>query len=116
MKTGGLEIRSIFFSTGLVRGFEMWMESWCSFDTLNSIFLEIPVEVGTGLMFALFTIQRKGSKIFSVDSAGGLLPSFASSKLDPASFTRKKMSDAEAALNGAITLVMKGGSGIVFTK
>ena len=91
------------------------MESWCSFDMLNSIFLEIAVEVGTGLMFALFATQKKGSRIFSVESAGGSLTSFASSNLDPASFARK-MLDAEATLNGAMTLAMKGGSGIVFTK
>ena len=88
-KTGGLEISSIFFSAGLVRGFRMCMESWCSFDTLNLIFLEISVEFETGLMFALFATQRKGSRIFSVDSTSGSLTSFVLSNLNPASFARK---------------------------
>ena len=65
------------------------MESWCSFDTLTLIFLEIAAETGTGLMFAFFAAQRKGSRIFSVDSNSGSLTSFVLSNLNPSSFARK---------------------------
>ena len=49
----------------------MWMESWCSFNMLNSIFLEIAVEVGTGLMFALFATQKKVAGFLALNLLAG---------------------------------------------
>ena len=91
-------------------------KSSCSFVALMEIFSEIPVDVWTGVIWDLLAAHRKGSNVLRDKDAGGSVASLASSYFTHASLQRKKVSEAEIELNGAITSVRNGGRGIAFVK
>ena len=72
--------------------------------------------MGVALISSRLAAHRKGSKDLRVAEAGGSAASLAASYAVQASTHRKKISDADGELSGAITCARKGGMGIAFVK
>ena len=70
---------------------------------------DVWVDMGVGKILLRFTAQRNGRIVLRDNDTGGSVVSFFVSYVSPASTHRKKLSDAEGELGGAMASIRKGG-------